>query len=822
MPRAGTAEKRRKRAGKKPAKPGKVGWVHGTKLAFFEGMREDYIAALETKRPGKFYTAAAHAYLKKYGYNTPWEGDLEEDEEVAADVDPDEDVDSLSPEEGELRAKYLAVLRSRIGVWFNGRSFKRLFDKKELEPPPPVKARILNYYSHHFYAERIKPRVVSRLAALSRMDNPPAVIKVRNQVTKEAWLAETPEFRAEVMQALEKEHEASKQAYETAMSGDTPSTPAEYNVALSNAAFYLQPFADAIHDRFGMNVAIMLCGPIADHGGNIEVRSVHAGFSNGLVPRIWTEYDRAGFDSAQRSFVAFTHQCFTEEECRARALPDGDGSGAGIAATEEDEDSPPPQVLETHAAEPTAHTSPASPSRAVTPPPPTTTPPPLPPNTPPPLRDEQGLRMLSELDYVDFPLRLLEQQEKTGFEVDPMWLGGDAFDPPVGVWERREVGASLAAEIAAMGPGDALEYMDRLGRMSDVCFEMENMLADTRGAIAAGEGYAMPPVVTTAPGGPPSSDDAREGRQDERGATGATAKRDRPVPKPAWRGRQTTPEGPSAADAEERGHDEPTGEEGGDMEKGTAGAVKTVEPDAGDDEEAWEHDDEDKWPAELTNAVEAFKRLRELGGGEWAACVRNLVTLERKNGFVSKGGVVAPQGGKDSRPIEVPAWMSRARKWEKEVTLTSVAGPASIASSFADRWWIWWKRGQPEERILPDGSLEKAEVVSLDGWEDLAEMTGKNGFLLYVGGLLWWGEAVSKNKEPALLEDWKLAVREAACVLALAVKAKMNADASSVRVVSSVDKSNNARPKRTRTSSSANKENVEGERQLRKRARAGN
>ena len=101
---------------------------------------------------------------------------------------------------------------------------------------------------------------------------------------------------------------------------------------LNNAAYYLQPFADAAHEHYGMNVTILLCGPIPDRGGRIEMRrsvccmllheagvycegwagSVHAGMSNGLVLRIWSDFDRAGFDAAQRSFVQFSHQCFSK------------------------------------------------------------------------------------------------------------------------------------------------------------------------------------------------------------------------------------------------------------------------------------------------------------------------------------------------------------------------------------------------------------------------------------------------------------------------------------------------------------------------------
>jgi hypothetical protein len=111
MGRKGTAARRRAREGLAPVKPGKVGWVHGTKVAFFKKFKKDYLAAAELNRTGAFYSWIAQNYLATYGYNIPWDGNLEEGQTVADNVDPAEDVDSLSIEEGEERAAYYTKLR---------------------------------------------------------------------------------------------------------------------------------------------------------------------------------------------------------------------------------------------------------------------------------------------------------------------------------------------------------------------------------------------------------------------------------------------------------------------------------------------------------------------------------------------------------------------------------------------------------------------------------------------------------------------------------------------------------------------------------------
>lgn len=108
-------------------------------------------------------------------------------------------------------------------------TFKTLFDKPELNPPPPVKPCVLHFYSRRFYHSRIKGHVAERWAEVSRLPNPPKEIKVRNAVTKERWDAETPAFRAEVLEAIAAEHNAAVEAYQVATSGEAPTTPAEYD-----------------------------------------------------------------------------------------------------------------------------------------------------------------------------------------------------------------------------------------------------------------------------------------------------------------------------------------------------------------------------------------------------------------------------------------------------------------------------------------------------------------------------------------------------------------------------------------------------------------
>ncbi|KAJ7076249.1 hypothetical protein B0H15DRAFT_805699 [Mycena belliarum] len=233
MPRKGARARKRAREGHPDVKPGKVGWVHGTKLRFFETDKDDYLAALEVKQAGAFYSRMARLYLGKYGYYLDWDDDLEDDDDVASDVDNDEDVDDLSAEEAEERSAYYKKLRAvtykKIGVWYNSQhggsvekktktmTFKQLFNKPELEPR--IVAAPESSANHQVPDRRYKEGV-------GRGDS---------------------SVQGGGLAAIALEHKAAMTAYDQAISSDPPTTAAAFDV----------------------NNALR---PIPDRGGRIEVR----------------------------------------------------------------------------------------------------------------------------------------------------------------------------------------------------------------------------------------------------------------------------------------------------------------------------------------------------------------------------------------------------------------------------------------------------------------------------------------------------------------------------------------------------------------------
>ncbi|KAJ7021699.1 hypothetical protein C8F04DRAFT_1195171 [Mycena alexandri] len=780
MPRAGTAARRRARAGLAPAKPGKIGWVHGTKELFFKKHKDNFLAAVETNTQGSFYSKVGQLYLDKYGCHTAWEDNLEDEDDVADDVDPSEDVNTLAAEEAEFRADYFSKLQTKIGVWYNSEYktdlptknknkmvFTKLFDKRELEPPAPVKMRTLHFYSRNFYTDRVKPRVAARWQALSRLPNPPKMITVRTMVTKEAWAAETQEFREEVELALTKEYETARKAYDMAVSGDSPTTAEEFSVALNNAAYYLQPFADAIHERFGMNIALMLCGPIPDRGGRIEVRSVHSGMLNGLVPRIWSDFDRGGFDIAQRSFVDFTHHCFTQ---------DGTVDPA----------------MFTHAPTPSFDpmSAPVDPVPAFTFPDTQ-----LPTFTFPGTRASTFLGMQTSTMH-DTQAPSLTDEEYAALIAqaggEDQWVNDGEFD----------VGSSRGADLENLF--DPAAYMESgwlVGGEEDGRRESDG--------LRFGQILQLPPLPGSdgpvgGVGGDVAGSKAGAGDVDRAGLAAADPKvadappvvdvdaagekaKDRSKPKPAYRGawaksvEQAVLERPEV-NPEAEG---PLNAEGPKNQVAKEVTVTAAEDKDGEEEAegggdggevgaVWEEQDMSAWPEELKYAYAAFERGQDWGGEMWKACVDALIAMERAQGFRAKGWLSVPSGDAHERPVEVPDFMRYARKWDKPLALTSEIRPTAKEGLMADRWWNWWTRVQPASRMQASGKLKLAE------WEDLGKMSGRNGVLLYVGALLWWGEAAAETEDErereVLMKDWRWAVDDVAGVLRLAAESTISAE----------------------------------------------
>jgi hypothetical protein len=105
-------KKGRCKAREEPGKPGRVSWVWGTKLMFFEKRKGDFVTVFEKKVAGDFYTKMTRLYTVKYGR------ELADDEDFEFDVaDPPDWVankvvnERLTPEETKFRNEWHSKFR---------------------------------------------------------------------------------------------------------------------------------------------------------------------------------------------------------------------------------------------------------------------------------------------------------------------------------------------------------------------------------------------------------------------------------------------------------------------------------------------------------------------------------------------------------------------------------------------------------------------------------------------------------------------------------------------------------------------------------------
>ncbi|KAJ7220369.1 hypothetical protein C8J57DRAFT_1095028 [Mycena rebaudengoi] len=141
--------------------------------------------------------------------------------------------------------------------------------------------------------------------------------------------------------------------------------------------------------------------------------------------------------------------------------------------------------------------------------------------------------------------------------------------------------------------------------------------------------------------------------------------------------------------------------------------------------------------------------------------------MEGAWGFRDKGRLQAPADSA-GRPPDVGVWIRDGRKWDLAVELTSPMGLRDIPASFGHHWWTWWASIQWEGRIGEDGVWSREEGQDCDV---VAKTHGQNGMLVFVGALLWWGEAVVNAEET--LEAWKEVVEDVTWALEEVVRSKV-------------------------------------------------
>ncbi|KAF7974194.1 hypothetical protein HWV62_13241 [Athelia sp. TMB] len=359
-----------------PAQKGTRGrspWVQGSKYTRFVAARSKWEAAKLKghSSTGLFYSNFTKYLIATYG----WHFDLENSDKECpeptteawtniqdtAGLDQDE-IDRRKPYYGwlrpvsdSLRACMMHVLKRLPAESAPVVPTKEDAKRTDMEvkttlariakslPKPPRRTRMTQFYGRHWFRERhntdygtlVKAEQERVLAPGEKRLSPLDII---NKVAIQYYEKEPKEFKEWLTAEREKAFQEKVRVYKEKMKAlDVAPVDAEgYHRALSNAAAFMQPLCDLTAKKFGGAVAMLVVLPVQT--GSVEMRSVFSGKTNELIPRNFPEFDPAGFDALQESYVNFGQHVYSQADCNVRVLKSQTAEEVTKGLGEEDEE----------------------------------------------------------------------------------------------------------------------------------------------------------------------------------------------------------------------------------------------------------------------------------------------------------------------------------------------------------------------------------------------------------------------------------------------------------------------------------------------------
>jgi hypothetical protein len=105
----------------------------------------------------------------------------------------------------------------------------------------------------------------------------------------------------------------------------------------------------------------------------------------------------------------------------------------------------------------------------------------------------------------------------------------------------------------------------------------------------------------------------------------------------------------------------------------------------------------------------------------------------------------------NSKPSEISYWQKSHRPWKDQGLRKKTL------AEFEAEWWRWWKLLQPESRGANRAEYMDVPTVDMD-WTKL-RVPGRNGFLLVMVSLTWWGMLCGHS------DEWRLAMTDVTVAL---------------------------------------------------------
>ncbi|KAL1673314.1 hypothetical protein EV122DRAFT_294247 [Schizophyllum commune] len=711
-------------------------WVCGNKFVYIDRHRHEFEAASESDRPD-IYRAVARGLMCLAG-DAPFDFNFRthdiddgEPEPTQADHDRLTNTNGLSADECKRRRSIIYKLGSDISQYYRRKDqqlnkptridFARIARGSAGKIKIGVSTRPYQYYSTLYYTERVKATFEERYAAELKAweqekaaaeangtpftKDCPTDVGVRTTVTSECWARETPEFRAMVEKMHAEELERQREAAKQLVGCNLPSTPEEFQKLYDTAGYQLQPITDAISTAFKGVVAVMICAPMPEDGGNLGVVSIHSGMSQGIMQAKWPYgVCKDGFRRAEQELLDFGEHVFTLEEKLAAAIPltgpNASSSSTSASPQTQPEDAPAPSS--------NVNMNDSTNDNATTPP------------------ETEPSNDYHSTHADEMPLNDEDMEIPTHDEIDEdteMPTGDDIHEDTEVPVHDEHTGASEHDTLPRPStPSPAAEPLFLFNSSPLAPSQEGQPLSASRDGSpsSASREEEVPPHA-------PSHASFRASSQPPQPPT-LDIPPSQPVPSLARQRTMRTSSAPSAL--------------------GSSSAPSA--------HEAWKMPASSTWSEHLRLFVEGSRR-----GQTWAAAfgdvVHSYVKFEEVHGFPTKDAGFKIISNKTIRPSQYSLWTKMGRKYDRLM-------PVKDVDEYGQQWWRWLAAHLPVSCRMSNSyllDLSRVDLTDSATWNGLDKACGKDGMLQLVLSLMWWGDAVYApgGSDATRHDNW-----EAACV----------------------------------------------------------
>ena len=134
----------------------------------------------------------------------------------------------------------------------------------------PRKPIAVNVYSKRYYQEQLKADFYVEWNTVKDVVSSCGWLAMMKQFVCDLWNKETEEFHNTLQEEIDQEYKAQLQEWKKDEGTWQLGTAHKYYKAMQDSSSVLAPFADALTQRMGMYIAILMVGPL--HDGEISVR----------------------------------------------------------------------------------------------------------------------------------------------------------------------------------------------------------------------------------------------------------------------------------------------------------------------------------------------------------------------------------------------------------------------------------------------------------------------------------------------------------------------------------------------------------------------